>query len=35
MEVDAPKEAGAWEIRYVVPSAGSYVALGRAPLTVK
>lgn len=33
--IDAPKEAGAWEIRYVVPSAGSYVALGRAPLAVK
>lgn len=33
--IDAPKEAGAWEIRYVVPSAGSFVALGRATLTVK
>lgn len=30
----APKEAGTWAIRYVVPTARGYVALGRGTLTV-
>lgn len=33
--IAAPQESGAWEIRYVVPFGSQYVALGRAPLTVK
>lgn len=33
--IKAPAQAGEWEIRYVVPSDGSYAALGRARLVVK
>ncbi|MCB1418371.1 MAG: hypothetical protein KDJ74_04965 [Notoacmeibacter sp.] len=33
--IKAPAEAGDWELRYIVPDNGDWVALGRAALTVK
>lgn len=35
VSITAPKDSGGWEIRYVVPFGSRYVALGRAPLTIR
>jgi hypothetical protein len=33
--IPAPREAGDWELKYMVPAGGSYAVLGRARLTVR